>query len=439
MNRLLAGLFWALLYLVLVLSPLVLMLLPPRPEPRPFTRELAAVLGFVALVQIGLQFVLVARFQRVTEPYGIDMILQYHRQIGFASLAVVVGHAALAAAAQPALLPLLLAPWRAGSALGYGLAATLAFLLLIGLSVWRRRVRLSYELWRGSHAAQGATLLGLAMLHVRDAGVYTNSTFKWGLWLGFAGAMLAVYGYLRLLKPALQARAPYRVTDVRVERGRSWTLALEPQGHAGLRFLPGQFVWLKLGASPFNRQEHPFSFSSSAEHPERLEFGIKALGDFTATIGDTSVGTPAYLDGPHGSMSIDRYPAAGYVFIAGGVGVTPIVSMLRTMADRDDRRPCLLIYADDSWERMPFREQIAELEQRMELDVVHVLEEPHEGWDGEIGRIDAAMLERCLPRERIRRDHFVCGPNPMIDAIEDMLLARGVPASAIHSERFTLV
>ena len=206
-----------------------------------------------------------------------------------------------------------------------------------------------------------------------------------------------------------------------------------------MRFLPGQFVWLKLGASPFNGQEHPFSFSSSAEHPERLEFGIKELGDFTTTIGETPVGTLAFLDGPHGSMSIDRYPAAGYVFIAGGVGVTPIVSMLRTMADRGDARPCLLIYADDSWERMPFREQIAELEGRMELDIVYVVEHPEEGWGGETGFVDAAMLERCLPRERIRRDYFVCGPNPMIDAVEDLLLARGVAAGAIHSERFTLV
>ena len=64
---------------------------------------------------------------------------------------------------------------------------------------------------------------------------------------------------------------------------------------------------MKLGRSPYTLQEHPFSFSSSAERSDRLEFGIKELGDFTSTIGDTALGTPAYLDGPHGCLSIDRY------------------------------------------------------------------------------------------------------------------------------------
>jgi ferredoxin-NADP reductase len=137
-------------------------------------------------------------------------------------------------------------------------------------------------------------------------------------------------------------------------------------------------------------------------------------------------------------MSIARYPSAGYVFIAGGIGVAPIVSMLRTMADRGDRRPVSLIYADDAWENMPFRDDIDTLRERMSLDVVYILDHPPEGWQGEAGWVTAELLGRHLPDERIQRDFFVCGPNPMIDSVESALLELGIPARFIHAERFTL-
>jgi predicted ferric reductase len=439
MTRVLSGLFWLAVYLAVVLSPLLLMLLPPTPAGRAFSTELSAALGFIGLAQMGLQFVLIARFRPVTEPYGIDIILQYHRQIGLASLALVSSHAVIAIAERPALLGSLWAPGGGRTALLTGLASILAFVLLAGLSLGRRRLRLGYEAWRVSHALLGLLMLGLATAHVVQVGHYVSSGWKRFLWVLFAALMAGVLAYLRLLQPLFQRSRPYRVVGVEPDRGRTWILAVEPEGHPGMRFLPGQFAWIKLGDSAYTIQEHPFSFSSSAEVPERLEFGIKELGDFTAGIGETRLETRAYLDGPHGSMSIDRYPAAGYVFIAGGIGITPIVSMLRTMADRDDRRPALLIYADDAWENMPFRDEIEALAERIALDVVWVLESPPEAWQGETGWVTAELLERHLPDERIQRHFFVCGPNPMIRSVESSLHGLGVPSRLIEAERFTLV
>jgi ferredoxin-NADP reductase len=113
--------------------------------------------------------------------------------------------------------------------------------------------------------------------------------------------------------------------------------------------------------------------------------------------------------------------------------------MLRTMADRDDRRPALLIYADDAWENMPFRDEIEALARRIALDVVWVLESPPEAWQGETGWVTAGLLERHLPDERIQRHFFVCGPNPMIRSVESSLHGLGVPSRLIEAERFTLV
>ena len=78
-------------------------------------------------------------------------------------------------------------------------------------------------------------------------------------------------------------------------------------------------------------------------------------------------------------MSVDAFPDAdGYVFIAGGSGIVPCMSMLRTLADRGDRRPHLVIYGSSELARTLFREQLEALTTRLDLRVVHVLERPPE-------------------------------------------------------------
>jgi predicted ferric reductase len=89
-------------------------------------------------------------------------------------------------------------------------------------------------------------------------------------------------------------RRPYRVTAVLPERGSVWRLALEPEGHTGFRFQPGQFAWLSLWNGPFAMREHPFSFSSSAER-QGVTMTIRELGNFTATVKEVRPGPALHL------------------------------------------------------------------------------------------------------------------------------------------------
>jgi predicted ferric reductase len=96
---------------------------------------------------------------------------------------------------------------------------------------------------------------------------------------------------LRLLRPRRLARRAYVVERVGEERGAATTLALRADGHRGHHFRPGQFAWLKLADAPHALVEHPFSYSSSANRPERPEFTIKAYGDFTSRVPQLRPGT----------------------------------------------------------------------------------------------------------------------------------------------------
>lgn len=438
MDRTIAGLFWLLLYLAVVMVPVFLMLVPPVPSGRPFIQELSIALGFVGLTQIGLQFLLIARFKRVTAPYGIDIILRYHRQIAMVAVAAILLHPLLIVIDYPARAALL-NPFGGNWASRFALLSLLALVLIVVTSQFRERIRLDYEPWRLLHIMLGISAIVFAQLHASMAGLYINTAWKQAIWIVMAGLMVGFIVYLRLLKPLWQRRNYWKVVEVRDERGDTYTLALEPVDHEGFRFEPGQFAWIKVAGSPFTIEEHPFSFASSAERTDRIEFGIKALGDFTSAIGEVPAGTRAYVDGPHGAFTIDRYPAAGYVLFAGGIGITPFMSILRTMADRNDPRPVTLFYADKKWDDVAYRDELEKLKDRLQLELVYVLEEPEDDWDGEKGFIDEDLLKRRLPDVDYVRDYMICGPPPMMDAVHGALLARSVRQERIQLEKFALV
>jgi predicted ferric reductase len=216
-----------------------------------------------------------------------------------------------------------------------------------------------------------------------------------------------------------------------------------PDGHKGHRFQPGQFAWINIWYTPFADTEHPFSYSSSAEQTDRIEFTIKELGNFTRTIKQVPVGKRVYIDGPYGAFVPDDHPAyKGYVFIAGGVGITPIMGILRTLADRGEQKPLLLFYGNRDWEGVTFREELEELKQRLNLEVVYIIEKPDEGWEGESGFITADLLRKYMPTDLKRNNYeiFLCGPEPMLNAVEPLLEDDlGVSWDDIHLERFNLV
>jgi predicted ferric reductase len=171
-----------------------------------------------------------------------------------------------------------------------------------------------------------------------------------------------------------------------------------------------------------------------------VRFTIKNLGDWSGEeVPAMKPGDVMWLDGPHGVFSSDREQGMGYVLIGGGVGITPLYSMCQTMAGREDVRPVLLFYGAQDWESATFREELAELEGRMNLQVIYVLSDPPDDWEGERGYITGDILKRYLPKQYKRFVYLICGPEPLMDAMEEALPALGVPQEQVQTERFDMV
>jgi predicted ferric reductase len=317
------------------------------------------------------------------------------------------------------------------------MAAMLSLIALVATSVWRKPLRLSYEVWHLVHAVLAVVLVVGAVGHIIFVDEYVSSLWKQVLWALMSAAFVCLLLWVRVIKPRRALARPWRVARVTAERGDTTSVALSPPADIDFRFQPGQFAWFAIGRSPFSLTQHPFSFSSSAEQGE-VEVAIKALGDFTSTVRELEPGTKAYVDGPHGVFSIDQDEGPGFGLSAGGVGIAGLISTLRTMADREDVRPVVLFYGNRDWDDVAFRDELEQLTDRLNLTLVHVLERPPDQWEGETGYITADVLARHLPRSHRRFQFFICGPDPMMDAAEAALLELGVPAERVHTERFDM-
>jgi predicted ferric reductase len=428
---------WTAIYVLAVLAPAALAVVAVPRAGGSSGVVLAAALGFAALAVLALQLVMPSRSRHFTPPFGIALLLRFHRRLGQLALALVLAHVVVLFVDDPRRLALLNLPAAPGRARAADVA-TLALVAIIVCSVWRRRLRLGYEAWRGLHIVLGVLVLVFAVIHVLGVARYLDvPSIRWTV-LAFAAVGVGAVFYLRLGRPFAARARPYRIEGIRQERGAATTLTLVPAGHPGLSFTPGQFAWIKLADAPYSLTEHPFSFSSSAARPERPEFTIKALGDFTERVARLARGQYVLIDGPHGSFAPSP-DTAGFVLLAGGIGITPMISLVRTLADTGDRRPVVLIYANRSWEEVTFREQLDELEALLDLQVIHVLSRPSEAYTGERGRVDAQLLGRTLPLAATAWTYFICGAPAFTESTLSALADLGVGAENVHAERFAAV
>ena len=431
---------WVLVYLSVVCLPLALSWSLDMPA-RSLRNELASGLGLLAFAIILVELVLSGRFKTLSNTLGLDITIRFHQLMGRIALAFALLHPFLYD-----FLPGPQRPWDTTHQLTLTsdfwalLPGILAFILLpafVLLSIHRDALDYKYERWRFLHGLGALLIAVLLLVHAQSAGRYSGeATLVW-IWRTMTGIAVLALTYVYVLKPIYQLRHRWRVTQVKRLTPRQWDLRIVPDGHDGAPFKAGQFVWLNIGHTPFSLYENPFSISSAPRDDPEMSFVIKELGDFTGALDQVKPGDRAYVDSAYGTLTIEGRTEPGVVLIAGGVGVAPMLGILRKMALDKDPRDAVLIYGNRTSEQIVFRDELDDFDQSGRADVVHVISEPRNGWLGETGYIDEPLLDRVLPKKTYEDALFVvCGPPIMLTIIEKALMARGVPAHRILLERF---
>ncbi len=405
------------------------------PRVRSFWIEAGVAMGFIGLAMFALQFLFSGRFTSIAPAFGMDNILQFHKYVGIVAFFFVMAHPITLITANPQFLEYFDPRVNFLRAIALSLAS-LALVFIMATSLWRETFKLNYEKWRLVHGFLALSLVFIGVVHSFQVGHYLDELWKKIALAGIMGGSMYMVIHTRIVRPWLNKKKPYKIIDVKEERDECYTITLEPIGHDRMKFIAGQFAWITINDTPFSLQQHPFSFASG-EEDEYLKFTAKDSGDFTSTWKSIETGTKAFLEGPFGSFTI--VPDKNLFLIMGGIGITPAMSMLRTLRQKKDKRKVILIYGNKDWQNITFREELEELKEVLNMDLVHILLEPNDEWEGETGLIDKKFLEKYMPENKNEFIYFICGPGPLMDIAEISLRELGIDWRFIYSERFKIV
>jgi len=428
---------WLILFLVLVLAPLALAMIGHEEENRGFWIEFGVGLGFVGLAMMGLQFVLTARYSKIGAPFGLDELLQFHGQAGYIAWLFIMGHFIILFVADSEYIRFLDPTENLPRAVAlYGVI--FAITALIAATHWREKFGLIYEWWRASHGVLALFVVFIGTVHILQVSFYISELWQQAIWVTLSLAAIGMLVHNRVLRPMQMKKRPWKVSSIYEETDDTWSVWMQPVGHNGLKFEAGQFIWITLGDSPFSLQQHPFTISS-APGQKKIRLTIKELGDFTSQIDTLEAGSLAFIEGPYGNFTLDAGSSTHNVFIVGGIGITPTMSILQDLKRRGDQRETTVIYGTPSKELTPFYEELKKLSAEINLSLIHVFEKAPDSWKGETGFITEEIMRRNLPENISDCEYFVCGPPLMMDVVESTLREWGVPVHRVHSERFNIV
>lgn len=205
-------------------------------------------------------------------------------------------------------------------------------------------------------------------------------------------------------------------------------------------FLPGQFLQVEVDNGEEPRSRRSYTIASSPTQRGYVELTVKReeLGAVSRHLHDrVKVGDPLKVMGPYGSFTFTGSDADSIVLIAGGVGITPMMSVLRYLTDTAWPGEIFFVYGARSTEEFIFRGELEQLERRHEkLHVFASMQRaPGTVWLGPEGPITGDLLRAAVPDIAKRRVHL-CGPPGMMAAMKQILSELGVPEAQVHSEAF---
>jgi ferredoxin-NADP reductase len=213
-------------------------------------------------------------------------------------------------------------------------------------------------------------------------------------------------------------------------------------GGEDVDFEPGQYFWVELLDPPYDDEKGARRHITVATSP--TEKGVLGLATrirdtaFKRSLAEMPEGAAVDVEQPKGSFLLPEDTSKSYVFLAGGIGITPFRSMLRYIADKSlDEYKITLLYSNRDRESTAFYEELEELEQRIPgFRLVFTMDED-DTWGGESRRIGAELCEDVLDGDLNAYHFMIAGPPGMAKAVEAAILEAGVPEDQVQADSFS--
>jgi len=411
-----------------------------RPAGEPLARHLGQLFGGESVLLFSVALVVISTLPHVEQVFGgIDYAAIWHRRLAIAGSLLLLPHVELASNPEATSLGKALAVPGA-----VGIAALIVWAVLPrwrtmlpaavhGLVTRTRdswpvklvtRVLGGYERWRGFHRLTGLFVAAGFFHGLLDATAFESTpVLRWS-YVAIGGVGLGFYAYRELLSRHFLPHHDYQVEDVSPVAPGLVDVHLRPLGKP-LEFRPGQFAMIYLETKD-GWQRHPFSISGSPGD-KSIRITVKALGDHTTRLPEAvQPGMPAVVSGPYGRFDRLR-GTARQVWIAGGVGITPFLSWLRSL---DGELMESVDFFVTSAGRSPFADEIETAAEKHPRLTVHLIDTTSDG------RLSPQRVLDTVKADPRGLSVFMGGPDGMLRQFRKEFRASGVRAANIHREYF---
>lgn len=432
----------------LLLGYLCLMILPFLAtyaldmQDKTFYAAMISTVNTLAMMMFYIQFPLGSRLKQIPLFANIDWNMSHHKKVGqWIGLAFLLHPVVIVAPrffltygdGMTSVISVITAPQMLT-----GIIAWVLMIVWVLMSIFKERLPMKYETWRFTHMVGFIGIAILATLHVTTVGQHGQFGGWYNeIWWALCSASVVMVLFNYFVKPLIMKRKPFTLTAVEQVSSSDWEVTLKADDNSDFDFEPGQFVWFNTETSG-GVKEHPFSIASSRSSLPNVSFLIRNLGDYTSKLGELKVGQNVFVDGPYGSINLsDTKKSKGVLLIAGGAGIGPMLSLVRGLADNNEERPVRLIYGNNRADQMVLQDDI----NAMEADMANFKQQLVcvEGCEGAYtGVVDQAIIEKVMG-DIDHRDWtvYLCGPKPMIAAVNKSLKKLKVPGRNIHFEQLS--
>lgn len=396
--------------------------------------SLGDIFGLCGMAMFALVLILSARFIFFEKFFnGMNEVYTAHHVFGGLSLILLLFHPLLLlynyiSVSVFAGALFLLPSWGSTLAMAKTFGIIGLFVMIVTLVI-TFYTKLKYQVWKFTHKFLGVAFV-FAFFHIILTGGDISSNYPLKAYLVILSVLaISTYIYRTLLGRYLVRTFKYKVTRIKSSPDKIWEIEFLLAGKKEIRFKAGQFVFLKMYKSYLQRESHPFTISSAPGAPLRI--AVKELGDYTNKISGLREGDLALLEGPFGAFDFRKYSNKKQIWIGGGIGITPFLSMARSLTAKDSNYQIDLYYSMRDGECCAFTQELADIaEKNKNLKVVF--------WVSRENGLLTGNLIKTQIKDFSERDILICGPGLMTRALKKQLVDQGIKRAQIHTEEFQM-
>jgi len=441
----------ALFFLLYFLSPVLPIVAIYLSNSTHFAKQAAfipMILGATAYTWLCAQLIISARPKLIESVFGLDRIYRFHSLMPVIAIAAAFAHKLLKGEGGEESLKTQMGD---AAIIIFIIASVLGLVFLIETlvqkikplmyaRVFAKRVYIGkYNIQKILHNVTVAAVI-LIFIHVMLSYSAKNQ-FVMIVYIAYFAAAMGFYLYHKVIMRYFLSRK-FIVEKVVEDSPSMRTLTLRPENGKVFRYLPGQFGFIRIHGDKISGEEHPFSLTSEPTNKETISMTIKNLGDWTADVLRVTPGSKALVTAPYGRFSPLLYKSdKTVVLIAGGVGITPMLSILRYFYKNDKNRKVMLFWGVNSKGELIYQDEFADFQREMKTFSFIPVIAREADYEGEKGYISHELLERIMNDSGCAMydaQYYICGPSVMQTLVIKGLRSQGISSKHIHFESFSL-